>query len=182
MRVCINLFYSSGGDPANVSKGHSEITTLGRLKFQSLCQLNNMSIPTTLSLDYKNQQCIFVCLCSSNELAILISNWDTQQKTDSTVTDMADLVTMDTTENVAIETSKKPKKRSSKKRSSSSAGVRRSVRLEAQRITSEIESLEKRSKEIEPKMPLEGAVRFMSNLKEMSKWNKLGKLPSVSAE
>lgn len=173
------IFFSGGEDLVDVSNGVSEVTTLGRLKFKSLSQLNNMTLPCIINLDHKNRQFVFVCLCSSSsELVALISHWDTRQKTDTVVTDTTDSVATDTTEDVVMTTFKK--QRTTQRSNSDGSMRRRSVRLEARRIASEIPSLGEQSKESELIVPLEGTEMFMSELRGASNWRKLGKLPEVS--
>ena len=169
--MLIILFPASlGGEPVSVSNGHSEITTLGRLKSRSFSQLKNLTTPCAFTLDHKKQQFVFVCLRSSTEIVALISNWDTRQKMI-----YSDLVAMETAEAAVVVTTKKTK---AKRRSSDI--VRRSVRLEARKIALD-ESLEYSTKELKPEVivPMKGTVRFMGELGESDNWRKLGNLPEV---
>ncbi len=172
-----HLFPASlGGEPVAVSNGHSEITTLGRLKLRSFSQLKNFTTPCAFTLDHKKQRFVFVCLRSSTEIVALISNWDTRQKmiySDVVAMDTVESIPMETAEVAVVETKTKAKRRSS-------GIMRRSVRLEARKIALD-ESLGDSTKELKPEVivPMEGTMRFMGELGESDNWRKFGNLPEV---
>ncbi len=177
-----SLFFL-GGEPVGVSNGHSEITTLGRLKLKSFSQLKKLTTPCALTLDHKKQQFVFVCLRSSTEIVALISNWNTRRTmvcSDMVAMDTSGSIPMETTEAAVVETAKKTKARRRNSGSVQSGAVRRSVRVEARKIALK-ERLGGSTKELKPEVivPIEGTVRFMEELGESDNWRKLGDLPEV---
>lgn len=151
-----------GRDPASVSNGWSDVANLGRLKFRTLSQLNNLTGPCALTLDHKRRQFIFVCFRSLSELVVLSSKWDPEEKIKDS---------METDQDVAVETVKQ-----SNKSRPNSQKVRRSSRLEAKR-----RAFYENTKEVKPEViiPMEATKRFMKELGESSEWKKVGDLPTV---